>query len=72
MGITFGDHLIDSGYHEMTADQEMEREYAEDGMAWWNALDDEGRKYWMCMAGDTGRAIDAWRAFQPFETWKMS
>lgn len=30
MGITFGDHLIDSGYHDITAEQEREREAREE------------------------------------------
>ena len=34
------------------------------GMRWWNALNEECRRYWMRRAGDTGRAVDAWRAFK--------
>jgi hypothetical protein len=34
------------------------------GIAWWNALSNKERKYWMHLAGDTGRAVDAWRAFK--------
>ena len=34
------------------------------GMAWWNALTDEGRAHWSKEAGDTGRAVDAWKAFK--------
>jgi hypothetical protein len=30
MGITFGDHLIDSGYHDITPEQEREIEEARD------------------------------------------
>ncbi|WLA80257.1 hypothetical protein [Bradyrhizobium elkanii] len=33
------------------------------GMIWWNALDKAQRKHWMEVAGNTGRAVDAWRAF---------
>jgi hypothetical protein len=34
------------------------------GMKWWNALDDRERKRWMQIAGNTGRAKDAWEAFK--------
>lgn len=34
------------------------------GMAWWNGLTQKDRRHWMRLAGDTGRAIDAWRAFK--------
>ena len=39
MGITFGDHLIDSGYHDITPEQEREIEAREtcedcDGKGW--------------------------------------
>jgi hypothetical protein len=34
------------------------------GIAWWNALSEKERAYWMHLAGDTGRAVDAWRAFK--------
>ena len=34
------------------------------GMAWWNALTEKERRYWMRLAGDTGRAVDAWRAYK--------
>jgi hypothetical protein len=34
------------------------------GMAWWNSLSDDARLYWLRRAGDTGRAADAWAAFQ--------
>jgi hypothetical protein len=34
------------------------------GMAWWNALTARQRKRWMQLAGDTGRASDAWDAFK--------
>jgi hypothetical protein len=29
MGITYGDHLIDSGYYDITPEQEREKESAE-------------------------------------------
>jgi hypothetical protein len=63
MGITYGDHLIDSGHYDITPEEERERDNAAMGMIWWNALDDKQRKHWMERAGNTGRAIDAWRAF---------
>jgi hypothetical protein len=34
------------------------------GMKWWNALNDRERKRWMQIAGNTGRAVDAWEAFK--------
>jgi hypothetical protein len=34
------------------------------GVAWWNRLSDRERKHWMHEAGDTGRAVDAWRTFK--------
>jgi hypothetical protein len=34
------------------------------GMAWWNNLSKKDRRHWMRLAGDTGRAVDAWRAFK--------
>ncbi|MER9875249.1 hypothetical protein [Mesorhizobium sp. M0195] len=34
------------------------------GMAWWNALDEGGRRDWMQQAGNTGRAADAWKAYK--------
>lgn len=64
MGITFGDHLIDSGYYDITPEQERERDNAEMGIVWWNALNDKQRKHWMERAGNTGCAVDAWRAFR--------
>ncbi|RWM21732.1 MAG: hypothetical protein EOR73_09980 [Mesorhizobium sp.] len=33
-------------------------------MAWWNALDEDGRRHWMQQAGNTGRAADAWKAYK--------
>ena len=41
-------------------------EHADDlaGMAWWNALSEQDRRRWTRIAGDTGRAVDAWRAFK--------
>jgi hypothetical protein len=35
-----------------------------EGMQWWNDLRDEDRQHWMRQAGNTGRAVDAWRAFK--------
>jgi hypothetical protein len=37
---------------------------AETGLNWWNSLDDDQREYWMKVAGNTGRAVDAWYAFK--------
>ena len=34
------------------------------GIAWWNALTEKARGYWMRIAGNTGRAVDAWVAFK--------
>lgn len=64
MGITYGDHLIDSGYYDITPEEERDRDNAAMGMIWWNALDDKMRKHWMEIAGNTGCAVDAWRAFK--------
>jgi len=35
----------------------------EDGMTWWNGLSEAERARWMERAGNTGRAVDAWRAY---------
>jgi hypothetical protein len=37
------------------------------GIVWWNRLSDSERQKWMAAAGNTGRAVDAWRAFQKGE-----
>jgi hypothetical protein len=34
------------------------------GMAWWNALSERERERWSAVAGNTGRAKDAWEAFK--------
>ena len=34
------------------------------GLDWWNGLDEQQRKHWMAMAGNTGIAADAWAAYQ--------
>lgn len=58
MGITFGDHLIDSGHHDITPDQEREIEareecarrgldpddYAADGILVWMVVSQEMRR----------------------------
>jgi hypothetical protein len=36
----------------------------ETGMAWWNALSEKDRRYWIREADNTGRAVDAWEAFK--------
>jgi hypothetical protein len=36
----------------------------EAGMAWWNALTEQERARWSAVAGNTGRAKDAWEAFK--------
>jgi hypothetical protein len=41
----------------MTPDDEI-------GMAWWNALTKQERAKWSAIAGNTGRAKDAWEAFR--------
>jgi hypothetical protein len=41
----------------MTRDDEL-------GMAWWNSLTKEERAKWSDVAGNTGRPVDAWRAFK--------
>jgi hypothetical protein len=33
-------------------------------MIWWNSLTEQERRRWMREAGDTGRAVDAWKAFK--------
>ncbi|TSD83752.1 hypothetical protein FFK22_036195 [Mycobacterium sp. KBS0706] len=45
------------GDREPTADERA-------GIEWWNGLDEARRRYWMHRAGDTGRAADAWAAYQ--------
>jgi hypothetical protein len=37
------------------------------GIAWWNALDEAARRYWLQQAGNTGRAADAWAAYKRAE-----
>ena len=58
MAITFGDHLIDSGYHDITPEQEREIEarkecarrgldpddYAADGVLVWMVVSQEMRR----------------------------
>lgn len=58
MGITYGDHLIDSGHHDITPEQEREQEareeckrrgldpddYAADGVLVWMVVDQEMRE----------------------------
>jgi hypothetical protein len=39
-------------------------EDVEAGMAWWNALTKQERAKWSAIAGNTGRAKDAWEAFK--------
>jgi len=34
------------------------------GMVWWNALSERDRAKWSRLAGNTGRAKDAWEAFK--------
>lgn len=34
------------------------------GMAWWNGLTPDQRRFWMYCAGDTGVAADAWAAYK--------
>jgi hypothetical protein len=42
------------------------------GMAWWNALDERERRFWMREAGDTGRAVDAWRAYKKARAYPLA
>ena len=47
-----------------------EREPAEDealGLTWWNALSTAERQHWSALAGNTGRAADAWEAFKQWQ-----
>jgi hypothetical protein len=37
------------------------------GMDWWNGLKVSDRRHWMAVAGDTGRAADAWEAYKRSE-----
>ena len=41
-----------------------EREPDELGMVWWNSLTEQDRRKWSRLAGNTGRAKDAWEAFK--------
>jgi hypothetical protein len=41
----------------MSADDEA-------GMAWWNSLTKQERAKWSAIAGNTGRAVDAWQVFK--------
>ena len=34
------------------------------GMAWWNSLTERERSFWLGVAGNSGRAKDAWEAFK--------
>jgi hypothetical protein len=43
---------------------DRDRANDEAGMKWWNNLSDQERRHWMHEAGDTGRAVDAWNAYQ--------
>lgn len=36
------------------------------GMRWWNAAPEPIRRFWMQKAGNTGRAVDAWKAFKQY------
>ena len=35
----------------------------EQGIEWWNAMEEASRREWMRAAGDTGRVVDAYRAY---------
>ena len=41
-------------------------QFAIDGMAWWNALDEKTRRYWMDMANSASPA-DAYRAYLAYQ-----
>lgn len=49
--------FMNSGGSGRTADEAA-------GMAWWNALTEDKRRYWMATAGDTGVVADAWSAYK--------
>lgn len=35
----------------------------EKGIEWWNGMEEANRREWMRAAGDTGRVVDAYRAY---------
>lgn len=49
----------DGGFYFLSGEETPTADELE-GMAWWNGLDDYERRRWMKLAGDTGRAADAW------------
>lgn len=40
-------------------------------MEWWAALSQRDRARWQRAAGDTGKVVDAWRAFQKVEAERL-
>ena len=48
----------------MSADDKGRSGDDEAGMAWWNDITERERAKWSALAGNTGRAIDAWEAFK--------
>lgn len=77
MGITYGDHLIDSGYRELTPEQEREREAREeckrrgldpdddaaDGVLVWMVVDQEMREKTCPICN--GRGHLEWECYVP-------
>jgi hypothetical protein len=51
-----------------THEIETARADNEAGMAWWNGLTEQERGKWAEIAGNTGRAKDAWEAFKRART----
>ncbi len=74
MGITYGDHLIDSGYHDITPEQEREIEAREeckrrgldpdddaaDGVLVWMVVDQEMRERRCQQCGSPMRGEEAY------------
>jgi hypothetical protein len=55
--------MLNGGAAERVLGQPMTKD-DELGMAWWNALTKQERATWSAIAGNTGRAKDAWEAFK--------
>lgn len=62
----FAIYIMDLAIHSLTgATMTTQREPTADeqrGIEWWNALDEDARRYWMRQAKNSGRAADAWEA----------
>jgi hypothetical protein len=55
--------MLNGGAAERVLGQPMTKD-DELGVAWWNALTKQERAKWSAIAGNTGRAKDAWEAFK--------